>query len=346
MSTEKETRGSITLDLGGALSIETDEVADLNGKITELSDELSIVKDFIGMSPDVGIIPELVFLENGSCYPSHLEFPEDQRKVDAGIYEAQPYLKSVKFSDTMTAIADNAFQNCTGLNTVEFGKNITSIGENAFNGCKTITSLDLPVGLKTIGANAFQGCAAITGNITFPMDFYSLGKQAFHKCSSLKSVTFSTKLKSIPEFCFARTGLETVLVPGNITNIGSYSFAYNPNLTTAHLDHGVQSLGDYIFAECPILKEAYLPNTIGWIASAPFLDCPLLETLVLEQGFNCELILTANSQLSTESLVGIIDALADLNGQTSKRLVLGNINLNKLTAEQKAIATNKNWAIN
>ena len=27
------------------------------------------------------------------------------------------------------------------------------------------------------------------------------------QCSSLKSVTFSTKLKSIPEFCFARTGL-------------------------------------------------------------------------------------------------------------------------------------------
>lgn len=100
------------------------------------------------------------------------------------------------------------------------------------------------------------------------------------------------------------------------------------------------------FCRVPHFKRS-LPAKYNWLdCKCSVLDCPLLETLVLEQGFNCELILTTNSQLSTESLVGIIDALADLNGQTSKRLVLGNINLNKLTAEQKAIATNKNWAIN
>lgn len=84
MSTEKETRGSITLDLGGALSIETDEVADLNGKITELSDELSIVKDFIGMSPDVGIIPELVFSKMAAVIHHIWSFRKIREKLTQG----------------------------------------------------------------------------------------------------------------------------------------------------------------------------------------------------------------------------------------------------------------------
>jgi len=52
----------------------------------------------------------------------------------------------------------------------------------------------------------------------------------------------------------------------------------------------------------------------------------------------------ANSPLLTvESILNIFDALAD--GVTNKTLQLGSENLNKLTAEEKAIATNKGWTL-
>lgn len=40
-----------------------------------------------------------------------------------------------------------------------------------------------------------------------------------------------------------------------------------------------------------------------------------------------------------------INALKDLTGETSKTLSLGTTNLDKLTDEQKAIATAKNWIL-
>ena len=49
--------------------------------------------------------------------------------------------------------------------------------------------------------------------------------------------------------------------------------------------------------------------------------------------------------LSTEALVQVLNDLADLTGQTSQDLTMGFDNLDRLTAEQRAIATNKNWTL-
>ena len=44
-------------------------------------------------------------------------------------------------------------------------------------------------------------------------------------------------------------------------------------------------------------------------------------------------------------MVAMFNSLKDLTGDTAKTLTLGSTNLAKLTAEQKAIATNKNWTL-
>ena len=49
--------------------------------------------------------------------------------------------------------------------------------------------------------------------------------------------------------------------------------------------------------------------------------------------------------INIESLIQILNNLADRTGQTRYILTLGDANLEKLTAEQKAIATSKNWTL-
>ena len=44
-------------------------------------------------------------------------------------------------------------------------------------------------------------------------------------------------------------------------------------------------------------------------------------------------------------MVTMFNSLKDLTGETAKTLTLGETNLSKLTDEQKAIATNKNWTL-
>lgn len=49
--------------------------------------------------------------------------------------------------------------------------------------------------------------------------------------------------------------------------------------------------------------------------------------------------------INIESLIHILNNLADRTGQTRYILTLGPANLEKLTSEQKAIATSKNWTL-
>lgn len=51
------------------------------------------------------------------------------------------------------------------------------------------------------------------------------------------------------------------------------------------------------------------------------------------------------SFLKHDCIVDLLNNLVDLTGETSKTLTLGATNLSKLTAEEKAIATNKNWTL-
>jgi hypothetical protein len=54
---------------------------------------------------------------------------------------------------------------------------------------------------------------------------------------------------------------------------------------------------------------------------------------------------SSSTLFTIETLVAMLEALKDLTGQTAKTLTIGRTNLAKLTEEQIAIATNKNWTL-
>lgn len=80
-------------------------------------------------------------------------------------------------------------------------------------------------------------------------------------------------------------------------------------------------------------------------ANNMFYGCSKLSNINLQGILNVGLDLSVSIKFTQTALVNILNALADLTGQSSKRLTVGAINLAKLTAEHKAIATNKNWVL-
>ena len=77
-----------------------------------------------------------------------------------------------------------------------------------------------------------------------------------------------------------------------------------------------------------------------------FLQQQKLQNITLTGTLNCDSFdLSPCVALTVTSLMNVINALVDLTGQSSKYLILGLTNLNKLSEEQKAIATAKNWVL-
>lgn len=63
---------------------------------------------------------------------------------------------------SVTAIAEEAFQNCTNLTSVTIPSSVTSIGYQAFEGCENLYDVTIPNSVKTIGFAAFHGCRDLT----------------------------------------------------------------------------------------------------------------------------------------------------------------------------------------
>lgn len=76
----------------------------------------------------------------------------------------------------------------------------------------------------------------------------------------------------------------------------------------------------------------------------PFFKCVSLTTLSGFRGLSVDFVLSDCNALTHDSLLNVINEAADVTA-SPKTLTFGSTNLAKLTDEEKAIATNKGWAL-
>ena len=72
------------------------------------------------------------------------------------------YVPNIIIPNSVTSIANNAFQGCISLESVIISNSVTSIGVLAFAGCTSLTSITIPNMVTSISDNAFQGSLNIT----------------------------------------------------------------------------------------------------------------------------------------------------------------------------------------
>ena len=88
-------------------------------------------------------------------------------------------------SSPITAIGNNAFENCQTLTKVTLTENINSIGNNAFDNCENLEMIDKLDTVNYIGSEAFKNCTSLT-KIVIPSSVGFIGAGAFDGCTNLK----------------------------------------------------------------------------------------------------------------------------------------------------------------
>lgn len=181
-----------------------------------------------------------------------------------------------------------------------------------WNGAFRVTSLDF------------------TGNsITNATNF----DNAFSNCQSLRTITWGesdlsgiTSLNTAFDNCYS---LVSIAFPGTI--------------------HITQNQGMYLtFRRCISLETIDLSN-IDFTSNVQFNQtfgaCKSLKNLTFKAnaGIAQNIELTNSEQLTVASLLSLFNALATVTA--ARTCKIGSTNLNKLTAEQKAIATDKGWTL-
>ena len=279
------------------------------------------------------IIPEgVVYMGNSSYTP----------------FKNNSQVTSISCPSTLTNISANACNGASNLVSVSGIENVTVIDTSAFSKCYNL-EIDLPSGLKTLSQNAFSNCSKIS-SLQIP-SITNWGTYTFQNCTSLSSVSFAENfaLTTIPVNTFEGcTSLKNITLPTSINKIDSNAFS-NSGIENIVIHNGVTYLGSSVFYGCTSLSEITLPNTISSINATngnrynTFSDCTALTTVNLAQDFNCSISFYSSANITNAA--EMLTKLKDLTGETAKTITFAKAVYDGLTAEEIAVATNKNWTV-
>ena len=277
---------------------------------------------------------------------TELVIPKMITEIGESAFEICRWLTSVTFHSGVTQVGVNSFKSCHNLTSIIFPQTVDStmqIHDYAFGECEGLTEITLPNYLHSVGWNAFSSCRNLE-TVNIQADSFDAPRGSFSGCSKLENFSFN-KILYIGDSAFSYCGFIRVdLSNSQCLTIGKNSFRENENLESVSLPNTLLTIGELTFYDNHKLKTINLPNSLTRFGDEVFLQCTALENVTVETGFNCNnLNLSFSTLYSVETIVSWFNALYDRTGDTAYTLTIGSTNLAKLSAEQIAIATNKNW---
>lgn len=188
-------------------------------------------------------------------------------KEKTKLYRCFPTTQAGSYTmpDTVTEMAEGAFENDTNLVLLKLSDHLTEIPNYAFYGCSNLKRMPLPDGIVRIGDNAFCDCPMFELSET-PHSLKEIGEYAFSNCSSLSHVTISSPVKSIPE--------------------GSFSVC--DFLVDIRLPDTLTVIGDDAFFLCGMLEDVYIPESVSVISDTAFEGCDALKVIHGKKGSYAE----------------------------------------------------------
>lgn len=132
---------------------------------------------------------------------------------------------------TVETIGHAAFEK-SAVTSVTIPDSVTAILDRAFANCSQLTNISIPNSVTSIGFSAFEHCT-ILKSITLPSSLRNISMFLFHNCSQLTTIQIPDSVPSIQDYAFGNcTSLETIHIPVSVTSIGNRAFAGCPSSMT------------------------------------------------------------------------------------------------------------------
>ena len=190
-------------------------------------------------------------------------------------------ITSVRCSDGLQKIGDDAFYGCSLLAIITLPSTVTETGINAFCRCSNLREVTLNDGLQKIGNCTFYKCTSLE-SIKIPSTVIEISAGAFRRCYNLREITFNEGLQKIGDRAFFEcSSLECITLPPTTTEIGTNAFYGCSNLREVICNDGLQKIGACTFHNCTSLGNVTLPSTLVEIGSDAFYNCRNLREVIL-----------------------------------------------------------------
>ena len=265
-----------------------------------------------------------------------------------------PLLDTSKVND-MT----NMFYSCSSLQSIPLldtsnVKNMNSI----FDSCQSLQSIPmLNTSNVTNMSNMFYSCRTLQSIPPIDTSNVTNMRAMFYSCSTLQSIPLldTSKVNDMNYMFYGCSLLQSIppIDTSNVTDMGNIFYSCQSLQSIPPIDTSKVTNMTNMFNDCrkiqsiPLLDCGIVTNMgnfFGWSNINTLTDLGGFKDLKISIT-SCFLERTPN--LTVDSLMNVINNVYDLtaNGLSGQSLKFGSTNLNKLTAEQVAVATAKGWTI-
>jgi hypothetical protein len=129
----------------------------------------------------------------------------------------------------------------------------------------------VPAGVLKIAAQSFFGCQRLTAILVdAPNANYS----------SLDGVLFDKGQTTLAQYPIGSPATDYT-IPGSVTNIANWAFAYSANLTNITIPATVTGIGSGAFYLCSALRGIVIPSGLKTIPDRAFVSCTNLVNLTI-----------------------------------------------------------------
>ena len=153
-------------------------------------------------------------------------------------FQGHKTLKNVIIGNSVTSIADYAFQDCSGLTSIEIPGSVTSIGNYAFSGCSNLTSIAFEDGeselmdySKTYDDHTAYSYVYLGRILTSPANFPGQNIQTFEfgeNISSIQKALFQGRTVCDMILSSGMQSINSEDLPAGLESICLKSGTYNP----------------------------------------------------------------------------------------------------------------------
>lgn len=235
-----------------------------------------------------------------------VSIPADVKTICYRAFIGCTSLESVVFKGAINGVGEGAFWKCSSLKSIDLSKGVRELGQIAFME-SGIESIILPeTGLEKIGGSCFAGSQLksieVPASVTFIGGAFcgnctSLGEAVirggvysssesgqFTGCINLKRATITWTGELSGKMFNGCSGLETVILGGDITAIGGNAFNSCTSLKTLTIPNTVASIKYSAFQNCIALENITIPSSVTEIYADAFKGCTSIQGITIPSG--------------------------------------------------------------
>lgn len=250
----------------------------------------------------VTIIREEAFTQCNNLIDVSL--PSTLKEIEPNVFYGCSKLTHINLNE-VTRLGEHAFSSCSSLQTIELSETLESIGNDCFWG-SGLTSIEIPASVTTFGSEVFRrtplrsailsegltnipartfcDCSYLS-SVQLPESLKSIGQDAFGgDCDALTNITLPSGLKEIGNSAFSSSGLENIIIPASVENIGMRAFWECTSLNSVEIQsEQLTILAEAMFQNCHALKSVTLPESLREIDEGCFYACEHLSDITLPE---------------------------------------------------------------